>query len=386
MSRFGAGAEPLYPRFSPQEMTRRRAALEQLAADHDLDALVLYGADRSGSAVPWLTGWLVTREAAVLVQRGRPDLVLVQFHNHVPNAALMADQAEVRWGGSATMRSLAEELDRRQAARIGSIGPIRHGDHLLLSDRSSAVVRLDADYLRLRMVKSAEEIEWVQRGAELSDRAVLALRDGLRHGIDEYQLGELVESSYLGSGGSNHIHYFGVTSMDDPDVCVPRQWPTRRKVEPRDVLVTEISASWWGYPGQVLRTMTLADEPTPLYAQLHEVAESAYGEVLELLRPGTSAEEVVAAASVIEDAGFTTYDDLVHGLGGGYLEPVIASRSRRDAPVPDILFEAGMTVVIQPNVVTTDHRAGVQTGGLVLVTEEGATPLQRAEGGLWPVG
>ena len=104
------------------------------------------------------------------------------------------------------------------------------------------------------------------------------------------------------------------------------------------------------------------------------------------MRPGTSADEVVATASVIEDAGFTTYDDLVHGLGGGYLPPVIASRSRTDAPVPDVLFEAGMTVVIQPNVVTSDHRAGVQTGGLVLVTEEGAMPLQGAEAGPWLLG
>jgi Xaa-Pro dipeptidase len=35
------------------------------------------------------------------------------------------------------------------------------------------------------------------------------------------------------------------------------------------------------------------------------------------------------------------------------------------------VFEAGMTVVVQPNVVTLDGTAGVQTGELVLVTETG---------------
>jgi len=39
--------------------------------------------------------------------------------------------------------------------------------------------------------------------------------------------------------------------------------------------------------------------------------------------------------------------------------------------VPDEPFRAGMTVVIQPNVVTKDHRAGVQTGEMVLVTPDG---------------
>ena len=35
------------------------------------------------------------------------------------------------------------------------------------------------------------------------------------------------------------------------------------------------------------------------------------------------------------------------------------------------ILRAGMTVVIQPNVVTQDHKVGVQTGEMVLVTETG---------------
>lgn len=74
---------------------------------------------------------------------------------------------------------------------------------------------------------------------------------------------------------------------------------------------------------------------------------------------------------MIEDAGLTTCDDVVHGFGGGYLPPVIASRSHAEAPLADQPLVAGMTVVVQPNVVTPDGRAGVQTGELVLVTPTG---------------
>ena len=381
-----ADHEQPYPRFSDAELDRRRAHSEQLILAKGLDALILYGADRSGTAVRWLTEWPVTREAAVLVQPGRPDLLLVQFRNHVPNATVIAYRAEVRWGGADTMRTVCAELDQRGAARIGTIGGMRERDHRLLAERSADVVSLDTEYVRLRLVKSPEEIEWMTKGAELSDRAVLALRDQVRPGIDEYDLGAIVESSYLGKGGTTLIHYFGVTAMDGPALAVPRQWPTARSLQSGDVLVTELSASWWGYPGQVLRTMVLADEPNEVYAKLHEVADAAYDAILGMLRPGVTADEVINAGSVIEDAGFTTYDDLVHGFGGGYLPPVIASRSRADAPVPTEVFMSGMTVVIQPNVVTTDEAAGVQTGGLVLVTDDGAVPLQRAERGLWCLG
>jgi Xaa-Pro aminopeptidase len=149
-----------------------------------------------------------------------------------------------------------------------------------------------------------------------------------------------------------------------------------------DVLFTEISASFWDYAGQVLRTFTIDAEPTPLYRELHAVAEAAYAAIAKVLRAGATPEDVVAASGVIEQAGFTTCDDLLHGFGGGYLPPVLGSRSRPAGPIPATPFEAGMTVVVQPNVITRDQRAGVQVGDLVLVTETGIEPLHRAPRGL----
>jgi Xaa-Pro dipeptidase len=89
---------------------------------------------------------------------------------------------------------------------------------------------------------------------------------------------------------------------------------------------------------------------------------------------------------VIEEAGFTTCDDLVHGFVGGYLPPVLGSRSRPAGPLPDLKLEAGMMIVVQPNVITRDHVAGVQVGELVLVTETGYERLHAAPAGLIRVG
>ena len=73
---------------------------------------------------------------------------------------------------------------------------------------------------------------------------------------------------------------------------------------------------------------------------------------------------------MIEQAGFTIIDDLLHGYGGGYLPPVLGCKSRPAGPVPQEPFRAGQTVVIQPNVVTRDGKAGVQTGEMVVIREE----------------
>jgi Xaa-Pro aminopeptidase len=90
-----------------------------------------------------------------------------------------------------------------------------------------------------------------------------------------------------------------------------------------------------------------------------------------VLKAGATPSQVIEASAVIEDAGFTIIDDLLHGYGGGYLPPILGCRSRPAGPVPQDPFRAGQTVVIQPNVVTRDGKAGVQTGEMVVITDNG---------------
>jgi Xaa-Pro aminopeptidase len=202
-----------------------------------------------------------------------------------------------------------------------------------------------------------------------------ALRDGLREGLTERELGDLIERAYVAKGGTNWIHYIGATPMHDPNVAVPRQFPSARRLRKGDVVFAEISAAFWDHPAQVLRSFAFGSDPPPLYRDLHAAADTAFDAIAAVLRHGTRPAEVIAASGVIEDAGFTIIDDLLHGYGGGYFPPILGSRSRPAGPVPEEPFEAGMTVVIQPNVVTRDGKAGVQTGELVHITRTGIERL-----------
>lgn len=374
-----------YPaRFSRREMQRRRAALLALLAEHDLGQLVVYGANRTGSAVGWLTGWPTTREAAVVVSDGAPDVLYVQFRNHVPQARELADpQVTVRWGGGSTLDSVAAEVTARggRGRPVGVIGPLSHRDAARLADTTGPLVSLDSAYTALRLVKSAEELDWLRAGAWLSDQAIGALAAGLRPGITERGIVDIAERAYVPRGGTTHICYVASTPMHAPERGVPGQFPSPRELRTGDAVVVELSASFWGYAGQVLRTFAIDAPLTPLYRELHEVADAALDAMLGVIRDGATPAQVQQAASVVEDAGHTTCDDLLHGFGGGYLPPVIASASHTAAPVPDTSLAAGMTVVVQPNVTTTDGRAGVQTGELVLVTADGHERLHSAPPG-----
>jgi Xaa-Pro aminopeptidase len=380
MSSEGPWALP-FPRFSDSEMRRRRDALEATMDKHALENVVVYGANRSGSAVQWLTRWPVTREAFAVVSPGEADVLFVNFYNHIPNAARIATEACVRWAGP-TVRPVIDELLRRGARRrrIGVIGPLGYAHHEQLAAVAD-IVDLNGEYTRLRLIKSPEEISWLRVGASMTDAAMASLHTRARCGMNERELADLVERAYIARGGTTHIHYFGATPMSDPNLVVPQQWPSTRALERGDVLVCEISASYWDYSGQLLRTFAVDADPSPIYAELHDTADAAFDAIFERLRPGTTAADLVTAAAVIEDAGFTTRDDLVHGFVGGYLPPVLGSSSRTLEPIPSFVFQEGMVVVIQPNVITPDQRAGVQTGELVMIGAGGAERIHAYERG-----
>ncbi|HEY1344804.1 MAG TPA: M24 family metallopeptidase [Streptosporangiaceae bacterium] len=384
-------------------MARRREALTDLLREHRAGQALVYGFDRSGSAVEWLTGWPVTREAALLLRPGERDLLFVCFNNHVPNARRLAPDADVRPGNAsalgAALDALASRADRGatapapsgpgrppRPARLGVIGPVpaRAGGRLAAAGE---IVFLDREYAGLRLVKSAEELAWMRAGAAMSDDAVAALAAAARPGMTEAECCASLEGAYIAAGGLTHIHYLGVTAMAEPGLCVPAQWPSPRRLRAGDVLTCEVSASYHGYPGQLLRTFTIAAPATPLYEDLHRVADAAFGAMAARLRAGAAAGDLAAAAAeIILGAGYTIYDDLLHGFGGGYLPPVISRAAVESGRAGDFTFTAGMTVVLQPNVITPDERAGVQTGELVLVTGPGWEPLHRYPRGLARIG
>ena len=374
-----------YPRFSDAEYTRRHAgvarAMEAAGADHALIVTM----QNVGNATRWMTGWPGTAEALLLFRPGERMVMFVEYYNHLPLARQMARDTEVRWGEEKGLAKASEELKRRGARRVAVIGPLG-GPRWKALEAQFELVSLDADYIKLRLVKSEEEIAWLRIGAALSDAGMAALVAGTRPGMTEHELGNMIERAFVGHGGTHVIHFIGSTPMAAPDVCVPRQFTSRRKIAPGDFVFCELSAAWWDYSGQVLRGFTVEAEPTPLYRDLHGAAHAAFQSITKAIRPGALPQSLVDASAIIEESGFTTYDDLVHGFGGGYLAPIIGSKSRPAGQMPTFPLEQNMCLVVQPNVVTRDCQAGVQFGELVRVTATGFESLHRTPHGMFRAG
>ncbi len=285
--------EASYPRFSAQESARRFAATRAMMAGEAVDVLAVYGnsslSRHNQADVHYLSGFLGNRNNyVVLPARGEP-ILFAQSHNHVPNAKEVSAIA-TRWGGVSSARTVAEfvRASHGGAGTLGYVGAVPVHDYLAWQQDLGGWRFKDVTgpFRRLRLRKSAEELEWLRRGAALTDAAITHLIERAVPGMREYQLGALVEAAALERGGLPHLAYISSSPQASSVVCVPRQNLSDRVVRQGDVINTEISVSFWGYSGQLHRPIFVRAEPNRLYRTLWDVALEAYTRCCAALRAG----------------------------------------------------------------------------------------------------
>jgi Xaa-Pro dipeptidase len=383
----------VWDRFSAAEMERRFGLARELMRESDLGALVVFGTsatNRASMANPfWLSNHLDLHHCYLVVplDEGRETALYTGLTNHVPNAREVSDVPIVEWGGYDPAERVAERLgelgvSRGRAGLVGanakfSMGmPYQHHERLRRSLPGLELVDVTGPFQRLRLVKSEEEIEWLRRASALTDDAILAVAEASVPGVSEIELVAAGEAAYRRKGGLPRIMFLRSMAMDEPNGCLPAQNPSTRLLQRGDVVITELSASYWGYTGQIQRVIFVGAEPAPEWSRMFEVARESYFAIAEALRPGATEADVLRAAEPIREAGYTIYDDLVHGYGVDIQPPIVDREQFADPPSePGQSFAAGMAIVIQPNPVTPDERMGLQLGGLTVVRNGGAEAL-----------
>jgi Xaa-Pro aminopeptidase len=389
----------MWDKFSPEEMTRRWALARELMDGEDLRALLVFGnsgANRHNQAnVFWLTNHLDLHHNYLVAPRDESiePALYVGLRNHVPNARQVSDIPVIEWGGYDPAKTAAERLKACgiTGGRLGIVGvnaefgmgmPYQHEQQLRRELPELNLVEVTADVTRLREVKSEEEITWLERAAALTDRSIEALRYKIRVGLPEYALLGIIEGAYRVDGGLPHIAFLRSMPMDAPTGCAPAQNPSSRTIEKGDVIITEISASYWGYSGQIHRPFFIGVDPTPEWQAMFDAALQAYHNISRVIRPEANEADVIRAGSVIGERGYKIFDDLIHGYGVDVHPPIIDRTCSaywpldEAGPIPEgRQFELGMAIVIQPNPITPDERMGLQLGALTIVTGGGAQSL-----------
>jgi Xaa-Pro dipeptidase len=366
-----------YPTFSDAEIERRHKVVYGLMDQEGVDAILFYGSGRYASDVYWLSDWPSSREAYLLMQSGNEPVILMQLFNHYPMARVMSWIKDVRWAGANTTHSVADLVRERglESKKIGLVGSIAYQVYIELRERypNATFVDLGGKLRMLRTIRSAEEIERIRFASKLTDRSIEALAEGLREGLREDEIPAIIEPVYLKAGGYAGIHFMSSMPMRDPDFPVPSQFHSGRKLKKGDALITEISGAYSGYSGQIHRTFSIGEGPTPEWQKMHDAATEGFEVLSKVIKDGATTTEAEEAAEIIHRRGYSTYDDLVHGVN--QYPPIFQTKTRKRHQSKEMVFCENMVIVIQPNLMTYDEKMGLQFGETLVVKKNGCESL-----------
>lgn len=369
--------------FSEAEMQVRAARLRAAMADRGLDGLLLF----SQESMYWLTGYdtfgfcffqclYVDADGRTALLTRSADLRQARHTSSVADIRIWKDS--VTADPARDLRAMLADLGAAEA-RLGveyDAHGLTYGNGLRLAAALDGFARLeDASDLvpRLRVTKSAAEIECVRRAAALSDAADRAAVALLAPGVDEGEILAAQQAAVFAAGGDYPANEFIIGSGRDALLC--RYKSGRRRLDADDQLTLEFAGVWRHYHAALMRTHVVG-RPRPLHIAYHAAARAALLACEAEMRPGRTAGDVFAAHARVFDR---------HGLSGhrlnacGYSLGARFTPSWMDAP----MFYEDNDWVLAPNQVFFAHmilmdsetETALCLGRTSLVTPQGAVPL-----------
>src|SRR2546428_1710973 len=255
--------------------------------------------------------------------------------------------------------------------RIGVGDTMRAAALLLLQQqwRDAQFVPASIVLARLRMRKSAEEIEALRRAAATADTAVQAAWRACRPGATEADIAAAVDAGFR-AAGATEVKPAIVGS--GPNSAFPHHHTGTRRAQAGEPVLFDLGSQVDGYCSDITRMASLG-EPPARYRDVHRAVEAAVRNALAVIRPAVPINEVgLAARRTIEQAGYGP--NFVHrtGHGIGLTEHEPPSVTQANA----LPLEEGMAFSVEPRIYLPGE-FGVRLEGVVVGTAHGAEVLSR---------
>lgn len=358
---------------------RRVEALRAAAEREGLDCVLAYGTSMRPAHVLYLTGYVPTNGAALVVVG--PDSV-----------ALLVDQGwdvararEASWLEPAAVRP-SDDLARdallelpAAPRRIGVVGwgilpaPVHLG--LARGVDAPDVVDVTGDLVALRQLKSDAEVSLLREAGRITSAGAAAFAAGVVAGADERELALAVETA-MRRAGSGPLAFPLVLGGGADATATAVPFPADRRLAPGEPVLLDCGGTALGYCGDLARTAT-AGPPSDALRALLEATLAAYEAGVAALRPGARADEVHAAC--VETARARGYEMpflVGHGIGCENQEP-----PRLDGLDTTTLAE-GMVVTVEPGIYVPGL-GGARIEDTFLVTRDGCEALTHGPLALW---
>lgn len=276
------------------------------------------------------------------------------------------------------IKAVAADLARRRSLRrIGfEAGRIRYADYTALREALPPSRSLEprTDLVeRLRMVKSAAEIDAIRRSMAIAAEAYRRVIACLRPPARELDVAAEIDFQMRRLGAEKPA--FDTIVLFGERAALPHGRPGARALRDGELVLVDVGAVLDGYSSDMTR-MAVAGQATGRLRRMYRIVLDAQLAALGELRGGVRADAVDRAARrVLAQHGLEAC--FVHSTGHGLgLEVHEAPRLGKRENVP---LQAGMVVTIEPGIYL-EGWGGLRVEDTVVITSNGyeiLTPLGR---------
>jgi len=222
----------------------------------------------------------------------------------------------------------------------------------------------------LRITKSPEEIEKLQKAGEIADRSMEALLPFIRPGRTEKEIKrKLLE--LLEDFGASDLSFQPIVARGE-HASMPHYTGGEGIIREKDSLLIDMGCRFEGYCSDMTRTLFIG-EPDDEIRKLYNIVLESQKEGEKSVKPGIAAEEVdKAAREVIAKSGYGDYfnNRVGHGIGIAVHEPPYIMRGNKT------ILQRGMAFSIEPGIYIPG-KVGIRIENCVVVTDDGCQSLTK---------
>ena len=335
---------------------RLRAEMERAG----LDAVLL----KTVTAIRYFSGF-TSEDASVLITKNRSAL-LTDFRYTIQAKAQSGDCCEIiEVSGLAHREKLKEIIESEKVARLGfEEDYVSFSAYQAYEKFGAELVPFAEALAKLRIKKSAEEIESLQKAQAMADAAFAELLKVVRPGMTERRVAAELEyiCAKLGSEGPSFETIVG----SGPNGAMCHAVPGDRQLQEGDLVVLDYGCIYNGYHSDMTRTFAVG-KVDPFAEEIYNIVLEAQTRALDALKPGITGKELDAIArDYITEKGYG--DCFGHSLGHGF--GLLIHEEPRASVTGDTPFEEGMTITVEPGIYI-EGKFGVRIEDCCVVTKDG---------------
>ncbi|HEY0545690.1 MAG TPA: Xaa-Pro aminopeptidase [Pyrinomonadaceae bacterium] len=245
----------------------------------------------------------------------------------------------------------------------------------------------------MRLIKSAEEIELMQRAADIAAEAHVEAMKTARPGMKEYEIEALIEYHFRKSGAAAPAYTSIVGS--GANATVLHYVSNDATLRDGDLLLIDAGAEYRGYASDITRTFPINGRFTEAQREIYELVLEAQMACVEMVRKGVTNDEIKKRSIEIQTEGMVRLGILqgdpeklieeekykqfyMHGLGH-YLGMDVHDVGRYYVKEEPRQLEPGMVMTVEPGIyIAADAKdvpekylgIGVRIEDDVLVTDD----------------